>query len=176
MWATDCCGSAAITLITVKEQQRVKKITDIKPHRRHTQIDQPYLPGDANVHSHLIHIVTWTHIQCCDLDTMVLKLECTRIYLAKVLVSRPWWQGFALGVEIFNKVLTTTLHASRSVQPFCQVHIDNATCYIGIQCGLIMIIMTGYWQHSGQRSLLPSAKSEMSTNRWRHRVCSAQTP
>jgi len=50
--------------------------------------------------------------QCCDLETVVSKLECTQIHFVQVsvLVSRPDRQG--LGLETSEKVLTTTLQRS----------------------------------------------------------------
>ena len=37
--------------------------------------------------------------QCCDLETMVLRLECTRVHFVQVSVSRPEVQGLGLGLE-----------------------------------------------------------------------------
>ena len=41
------------------------------------------------------------HIQCCDLDTMVSRLECTRVHFVQVSVSvsRPDDQGLGLSLE-----------------------------------------------------------------------------
>ena len=60
--------------------------------------------------------------QCCDLETMVSRLECTRVHFVQVSVSisRPDGQGLGLGLETWSprsrsrsrdlkKVLTTTL-------------------------------------------------------------------
>ena len=39
--------------------------------------------------------------QCCDLETMVSRLECTQVHFVKVSVSvsRPDGQGLSLGLE-----------------------------------------------------------------------------
>ena len=37
--------------------------------------------------------------QCCDLETMVSRLECTRVHFVQVSVSRPDSQGLGLGLE-----------------------------------------------------------------------------
>ena len=52
--------------------------------------------------------------QCCDFETMVSRLECTRVHfvLVSVSVSRPEDQGLGLGLETYKKVLTTTLAVS----------------------------------------------------------------
>ena len=53
-----------------------------------------------------LHIVSWETIpdgrsQCCDLETMVSRLECTRVHFVQVSVSvsRPDVQGLGLGLE-----------------------------------------------------------------------------
>jgi len=40
-----------------------------------------------------------TYDQCCDLETMVSRLECTRVHFVQVSVSRPDGQGLSLGLE-----------------------------------------------------------------------------
>ena len=39
--------------------------------------------------------------QCCDVETNVSKLDCTRVHWAavSVLAHRPWWQGLDLGLQ-----------------------------------------------------------------------------
>jgi len=45
-----------------------------------------------------ILILNVCYCQCCDLETLVLRLESTRVHFTEVSVSRPWCQG--LGLEI----------------------------------------------------------------------------
>ena len=40
--------------------------------------------------------------QCCDLETMVSRLECTQIHFVQVLVSRPEGPGLGLGLETWS--------------------------------------------------------------------------
>ena len=46
---------------------------------------------------------TQSSSQCCDLETKIWKLECTRVQLAKVsiLVSRPYGQCLGFGLKTF---------------------------------------------------------------------------
>ena len=54
-----------------------------------------------NWNSVLSGVKFWGYEQCCDLETKVSWLECTRAHFSKVsvLVSRPKGQGLGLGLE-----------------------------------------------------------------------------
>ena len=52
--------------------------------------------------------------QCCDLETMLSRLECTRVHFVQVSVSRPDGQGLGLGLEAWRLGLGLKTRSPRS--------------------------------------------------------------